>query len=465
MRTLLSVVTLVACAASAGAAPPRSGLPPDREIRRMLVTRVDVQKQATGVVVGIVEPRGRRVIAYGTRGLADRRPVTGDTVFDIGSITKLFTSLLLADLAARGELAIDDPVARYLPAEIRVPERDGRPITLADLATHTSGLPLRPGNLVSADPENKYAGYTIERLYEFLSGYALPRTPGSAYEYSNAGYGLLGDIVARRIGQGYEAAVRSRITGPLGMADTRIAATPAMKARAAVGYTLELVPAPAWDFGALEGAGALHSTANDLMKLLEAHLGYRKTALGPALRAMLATRRPGGMAPSTQIALGWNVLVADGREIVWKNGSVGGYRAFLGFDLAARVGVVALSNAQTAVGVDDIGLHLLDPAQTVDLRPPTVHHEIAVAPDQLDRCVGRYRFSPTDVLAITRTGAQLYVAQEPSQDRLPLFAEGPRAFFLKVIDAQVTFVADGDGRASAAIWRQGGKDERGERIE
>jgi CubicO group peptidase (beta-lactamase class C family) len=465
MRTSPYIVLLIACAASAAAAPPRSDLPSDREIHRMLATRVDVQHQATGVVVGIVEPRGRRVIAYGTRGLADKQPMTGDTVFEIGSITKLFTSLLLADLAARGELAIDDPVARYLPAGVHVPERDGRPITLADLATHTAGLPLRPDNLVSSDPENKYAGYTIERLYEFLSGYALPRTPGTAYEYSNTGYGLLGHAVARKIGQTYEAAIRARITGPLGMADTRIAATPAMKARTAVGYTLELKPAPAWDFGALEGAGALRSTANDLMKLLDACLGYRKTALGPALRTTVATRRPGGMQPATHIALGWNVLIANGREIVWKNGSVGGFRAFIGFDPAARVGVVALSNAQTGVGVDDIGLHLLDPAQRVDLRAPTVHTEVAVAPDLLDRYVGRYRFSPTDVLAITRAGAQLYVTQEPTQDRLPLFAEGPRAFFLRAIDAQVTFVADGDGRATGAIWHQDGKDERGERIE
>lgn len=430
----------------------------------MLSIRVDVQKQATGVVVGIVEPRGRRVITYGTRGLADKRPMTGDTVFDVGSITKLFTSLLLADLAARGDLAIDDPVARYLPAEVRVPEHGGRPITLADLATHTAGLPLRPSNLVSTDPDNKYAGYTVERLYEFLSGYALPRAPGAGYEYSNVGYGLLGHVVARRIGQGYEAAVRSRITGPLGMVDTRIVATPAMTARAAVGYTLELKPAPSWDFAALEGAGALRSTANDLMKLLEACLGIRKTALAPALQTMVATRRPGGMQPATYIALGWNVVVANGRELVWKNGSVGGYRTFIGFDPAARVGVVALANAQTGTGVDDIGLHLLDPAHFVDLRTPVVRKEIAVAPELLDRYVGRYRFSPTDVVAITRTGAQLYVAQEPSQDRVPLFAEGPRAFFLKVIDAQVTFVADGDGPATAAIWSQGGKDERAVRI-
>jgi D-alanyl-D-alanine-carboxypeptidase/D-alanyl-D-alanine-endopeptidase len=465
MRILLSVVILLACAASAVAAPPHARLRPDREIRQMLVTRVDVQKQATGVVVGIVEPRGRRVITYGTRGLADRRPMTGDTVVDIGSITKLFTSLLLADLAVRGELAIDDPVSRYLPAEVRVPERDGLPITLADLATHTAGLPLRPSNLVSADPDNKYAGYTIERLYEFLSAYALPRTPGTAYEYSNVGYGLLGHVIARRIGKDYAAAVRSRITGPLGMADTRIVPTPAMKARTAVGYTLEMKPAVSWDFGALEGAGALRSTANDLMKLLEACLGYRKTALAPALRVMVATRRPGGMQPSTQIALGWNVLVAGERELVWKNGSVGGYRAFIGFDLAARVGVVALSNAQTGIGVDDIGLHLLDPAQPVDLWTPVVRKAIAVAPELLDRYVGRYRFSPTDVLTFSRTGAQLYVTQEGSQDRVPVFAEGPRAFFLKVIDAQVTFVAAGDGPANAAIWQQGGKEERGERVE
>lgn len=457
---LAALFTVLALVRLAHAAPP-----PDAELRRMLATRIDVQHQATGGVIGIVAPAGRRIITYGTRGVDDKRPVTADTVFDIGSITKLFTSLLLADLVIRGEVALDDPVMRYLPDSFRVPERSARPITLVDLATHTSGLPLRPSNLVSTDPDNKYAGYSTALLAQFLAGFALPRDPGSGYEYSNVGYGLLGQALAHELGQGYAEAVAARITGPLGMRDTRIVPTRGMRAREAIGHTGELARAPHWDLGALDAAGALRSTANDLMRLLEAQLGYRPTALRRALAAMIEHRRPGGMSPSQFIALGWNIRVSGDREIVWKNGSVGGYRSFIGFDARERIGVVALANAQTALGLDDIGLHALDPEYPVDLHVPVPHKAIAIDPALLERYVGRYRFADTDILIVTHDGAQLYGQSGP--DKFPLYPEAEREFFLKLLDAQVTFVvpADGAQRASAVIWHQGGQDQRGDRIE
>jgi CubicO group peptidase (beta-lactamase class C family) len=274
------------------------------------------------------------------------------------------------------------------------------------------------------------------------------------------GYGLL----ASRAGHRYTELIERRITGPLGMRDTRMVPTPDMTRREAVGHDADLTPSPHWDMGALDSAGSLRSTANDLLRLLQGFLGYRRTDLAHAMKAMLATRRPGGQPPSQHTALGWNIYVDGSQEIVWKNGSVGGYRAFIGYDLEARVGVVALANAQTAVGVDDLGMHLLDPRLPVDLDVPRVHNEIAVDPEILDRYVGRYRFSATDILTVSRDGSQLY-GQEPGPDRFPLFPEAAREFFLKLVDAQITFVVDQTGRASAAIWHQGGQDQRGERME
>ncbi|HVE84421.1 MAG TPA: serine hydrolase [Myxococcales bacterium] len=460
----LAVIGLVLFAPGPASAGVQPGSPSDEEIRQMLVTRVAVQKQATGIVVGIIGPQGRRLVAFGTMAAGDQRPVGGDTVFDVGSLTKVFTALLLADMAHRGEVVLEAPVSTYLPANgVKVPKRGGRQITLVDLATHTSGLPPRPTNLVSNEPENKYAGYTVDLMYQCLS--SLPGTGDreTRYEYSNLGYGLLGHALARRAERSYAELLRARITEPLGLADTRIDLTPGMRTRLAAGYDSDLVPAPHWDFGALESAGALRSTANDLLSFLEAVLGYHKTDLAPAMGLMLATRRPGGMQPSTQIALAWNVLSSGGGLIAWKNGSVGGYRSFLGYDPSARVGVVALANAQTAVGVDDIGLHVLDPSQPVNLRPPKAHHEVPIDSAVLDRYVGRYRFSATDVLTVTRDGNRLY-GQEPGQDKFEMFAEGERDFFLKVIDAQVTFELQGDGPAAAALWHQDGQDQRGVRI-
>ena len=438
----------------------------DEAIRKMLSTRVDSQKQATGIVVGVIDARGSRIISYGTIGLNDKRSVDGDTVFDVGSISKVFTALLLADMARHGEVSINDPAAKYLDAKkVKVPERGGKQITLVDLATHTAGLPLRPTNLVSKDPNDKYRGYTADLMYECLSSFTLSTDIGTKYEYSNLGYGLLGHVLEKRMGATYAELVESRITQPLEMTDTRIDLTPAMKSRMAVGYNYELMAIPSeWRFGVLQSAGAFSSTANELLKFLAAFLGYKQVPLFPAMRSMLDIRRPGGMQPSTQIALAWNVYVDGGQEVVWKNGSVGGYRSFIGFDPKARIGVVALANAQTPAGADDIGLHLLDEHIPVDLHIPKPHKEISVRPEILDRYTGRYQFSPTDIMTVTREGKHL-VGQLLDGQRFEMFAEGEYDFFMKIADAQVTFESSGERPAKVAVWHQGGQDQRGARIE
>jgi D-alanyl-D-alanine-carboxypeptidase/D-alanyl-D-alanine-endopeptidase len=158
---------LFAAFAFVGSASAQSALPSNNDIRKILVERVDTFHQSIGIVVGVIEPAGRRNISYGTFSKDDKRPVDGDTVFEIGSITKVFTSLILADMIQRGEVALTDPVAKYLPPGVKVPERNGRQITLEDLSTHTSGLPRLPDNMKPADPANPYADYSVEQLTSF----------------------------------------------------------------------------------------------------------------------------------------------------------------------------------------------------------------------------------------------------------------------------------------------------------
>jgi CubicO group peptidase (beta-lactamase class C family) len=470
LRLAVSTILVTLCLTSIASADEAAvTTPADHDIAKLLSMRVDQQHYATGIVVGVVDASGTQVVAHGTLGLSDPRRVNADTVYDIGSITKIITSLLLADMVHRGELALDDPVMKYLPADrVTVPSFQGRAITLADLATHTSGLPLRPTNLRAPNVDNKYAGYTLSDLYAFLSGYKLSRAPGSQYEYSNVGYGLIGPALSQRSGKSWAELVRARITQPLGMADTGPDLSPAMQRRAAIGYTLDLTslsltPAQHWDMGALESAGALRSTARDLMKLLAAALDLKPSPLKPAFDLAIQTRRPGGMDPSTEIALGWNIFRNGAREIVWKNGNVGGFRTFIGFDRAHKRGVVALANAQTATGADDIGLNLLDPTIPVDTHIPRPHKEIALEPAVLDRYVGRYRFSETDLVSITRQGDHLFC--QVGNDNLQLFAESERDFFLKVADIQMTFDTLVAGRATKLVWHQGGHDQIGQRID
>ncbi len=437
--------------------------PPDSEIRKILIERIDSFHQGVGIVVGVVDAHGRRIVAYGSLDKGDARPLNGDTVFEIGSATKVFTSLLLADMVQRGEVALADPVAKYLPAEVKVPERNGRSITLLDLSTHTSGLPRMPSNFQPKDSANPYADYTVKQLYDFLSGYQLTRDIGSKFEYSNLGGGLLGQALAHRAGMDYESLVQARITGPLGMHSTAIALTPDMKARLAIGHNTNLEATSNWDLPALAGAGALRSTANDMLTFLAANLGYVKSPLAPAMASMLAVRRPTGVGGLGEIGLGWLVAKSSENEIVWHNGGTGGYRSFVGFEPKTGAGVVVLSNTFTTAGVDDIGMHLLD--SSVPLLPaPKEHKEITVDPKLFDGYLGQYQLAPNFILTITREGDKLF-AQATNQPKFPIFPEGEKAFFLKVVDAQITFETDTTGKAVSLTLHQSGRDMPAKRIQ
>jgi D-alanyl-D-alanine-carboxypeptidase/D-alanyl-D-alanine-endopeptidase len=458
---LTLAVVLAAAPAGAQAAPtaaPDAPVVPDAEIRGILADRVNAG-QSVGIGAGVIEPTGRRVVAYGKLAKDDTRPLNGDTLFEIGSMTKVFTSLLLSDMVQRKDVALSDPVAKFLPPGVSVPARGGRFITLVDLSTHTSGLPRLPTNLAPRDPANPYADYTVNQLYQFLAAYQLRREIGAQYEYSNLGGGLLGHVLSLRAGMDYEDLVRSRVSDPLGMASTRITLSPELKARLATGHDPAMNPVSPWDMPTLAGAGALRSTVNDLLVFLAANLGYISSPLASAMAAMLSVRRPTG-TPGTDVALGWHVSKIEDREVAWHNGGTGGYRSFMAFDPKSRVGVVVLSNAGTTAGVDDIGWHLGVPLLVL----PRARTEVSVESGLLDSYTGRYQLAPDFVLTVTRDGDHLFVGAT-GQQSYEVFAEGPRDFFYKVVDAQITFRTDGKGRATALVLHQNGVDRVAGRIE
>jgi D-alanyl-D-alanine-carboxypeptidase/D-alanyl-D-alanine-endopeptidase len=344
-----------------------------------------------------------------------------------------------------------------------VPERAGRKITLRDLSTQTSGLPRMPDNFHPKDSGNPYADYTVEQLYQFISSYELTRDIGEKYEYSNLGVGLLGNVLTRRSGTDYEAMVRTRISKPLEMNDTRVTLSPEMKGRLAVGHDATLKPVPNWDIPAFAGAGALRSTANDMLIFLAANLGIIKTELAPAMATEVSVRRPTGV-PNLEIAYGWHVFTGNGKTIYWHNGGTGGYRTFMGYDSKARVGVVALSNTSTPMGVDDIGHHLLDPEfPLAKIEPSKEHKEITLDSKVLDGYTGRYQLAPDFILTITRTGERLF-AQATGQGRFEIFAEGQLDFFAKITELTITFQIGEQGRATALTLRQAGNVTPAKRI-
>lgn len=435
--------------------------PSDSDIRQILINRIDKEKQSVGIVVGVIDAKGRRIVSYGSLEKGDKRVLDGDTLYEIGSITKVFTSLLLADMAQRGEVKLDDPIAKYVPTTAKIPQREGRQITLVDLATHTSGLPRMPANFRPKDPANPYVDYTEEQLYTFLSSYELIRDIGIKFEYSNLGFGLLGQGLARRAGTTYETLVETRICEPLGMKDTRITLTPDMEHRLAAGHSADLVTVPGWDLPTLAGAGALRSTANDLLSFLAAAMGYTHTKLAPAMKAMLSVERPTG-APFLDSALGWVVDTRGGGEIIWKNGGTGGYRTFIGYSPRTGVGIVALSNAATGAGADDIGLHLLDARFPLEV-PEGSARETTANTKVLDGYVGHYEMLPTSIFAVTREGDQLFV-QITGQPRSAIYSKSEKEFFYKVVDAQISFQTDEHGQTTGLVLHQGGRDLAAKRI-
>ena len=449
--TLAAAVTAIA---TAPLAAQQLAIPDS--VRAHIRARVDAG-WAPSIVVGVVDSAGSRYFAYGRTAVDGGVPVDERTVYEIGSLTKAFTGVLLADMAVRGDVALDDPVRRFLPDSVHVPGTDSQPITLRLLSAQRSGLPRMPGNFAPGDPANPYADYDAGRLYAFLNGHTLTRAPGATYEYSNVGVGLLGFALARRAGTTYEALVSRRILTPLGMTGTMITLSDAARARLAQGST-DGRTAANWDMDALAGAGALRSTAEDMTKFLAAAMGLRRTPLDSAFRLAAEPQFDAGPGGMMRIGLGWHVLQgAGGVRIVWHNGGTGGYHSWAGYDPARRAGVVVLTNSTE--NIDDIGLHLLDPTR----RLGPVRTAVALPPATLDEYVGNYPLAPTFVLAVTRDGDRLMV-QATGQPAFRIWASARDEFFLRVVDAQISFTRGGDGKVDGLILHQGGRDQRAPRA-
>jgi serine-type D-Ala-D-Ala carboxypeptidase/endopeptidase len=452
----------LACAAAfvpASLGAQRSAAGPDDPALRGWLTERIADRPGVGLVVGIYAGGHTRVVAAGTGG-PHLAQLNGDTVFEIGSATKVFTAALLADMVARGEVGLEDSIRRFLPADVRPPTRGGAEIRLVDLATHTAGLPRMPANLAPDDAEQPYADYTTAMMYQFLSSYGLPRDIGERYEYSNFGFGLLGDLLARRNGTAYGRLVTDRVLRPLRMTDTGIGLTPTLTRRAAIGHSRQGNAAPNWTFAALAGCGALRSTANDLLKFVAANLAPPSDALRRALLSMHAPRHALS-TPDGDIGLAWHVRRAFGDEFVWHNGETGGFHSFIGLNHRSGLGVVVLHNS--AEGIEDIGFHVLD--ERFPLAPPQARKPrlaIDLPAGVLDSYAGTYEL-PGSSLVVTRENQSLFV-RPTGQSKVRAYAETPTGFFFGAIDAQITFLKDAEGRVTGMTLHQGGRDTQARRI-
>jgi len=411
-------------------------------LEQIIRERVDAG-YGRGLVAGLLSPdEGVRVVAYGDSGLGRR--LVADDIFEIGSITKAFTGTLLAEMAQRGEVALDDPAQTLAPAGVAVPARNGLQITLEHLATHTSGLPCLPVNFAPGDENDPYVDYTPEQLYDFLSGYTLTRDVGAQFEYSNAGAGLLGHLLALRAGRGYGELVHERILAPLGMTSTGVQVTGAAAERFVQGHDEQGRAVAHWNITTLAGAGALHSTAADLLAFAAA--GFDDGDLGRAIRAAQAPRLE--IDPQASIGLHWLTDRQEGHDIVWHNGGTAGFASFLGVDRARQTAVVVLGNSFGSF--DDIGMHALD--RRMELT--TLHTPVALPAAVLERFEGEYA-GPEGPVTLTGDDGGL-TAQSPGQLPLRLTAIDDTTFFIRPDNALVSFELDGRGRVTGAVLEGGG---------
>ena len=318
-------------------------------------------RRSKSIVVGIIDADGRRIFSEGT--LSDEHPVPpdGNTIYEIGSITKVFTSLLLADMSLKRMLRLDDPISKFLPNTVKTPTRNGREISLLNLSTHRAGFPRNAWNLDPKNPDNPFADYTVNDLYEYVSEFELSRDIDSRWAYSNIGYSLLGDILTTAAHRDFEELVKQGICEPLKMKSTVISLTPELESNMAVGHSECGQPAGSWDL-LLAGGGGLRSNANDMLTFAAANLGLIGTDLSPAMELshVQQARKDGN---DSYITMGWTLWKDNGKHILFKDGGTGGYRTFLGIDKKNRFGVVVLSNSNNSV--TDIGLHILDSTSSV----------------------------------------------------------------------------------------------------
>jgi D-alanyl-D-alanine-carboxypeptidase/D-alanyl-D-alanine-endopeptidase len=393
------------------------------------------------LVFGMVDGDKGAVVAFGK--LDDGKAPDGDTVYEIGSITKTFMATLLAEDVLAGSVTLETPVAQLLP-DFKIPSRSGKEIALGDLATQHSGLPRLPSNFLPKDPGDPYADYDAAKLKAFLAGYQLPRDPGAGYEYSNLGFGLLGHALARLEHTTYGVVTDEKILKPLGMTMSGAAFSDAMRAHLAPGHDNTGNAVKNWDIDVLAGAGAIRSTANDMMRYLKANMGIDQSPLAAAMK--LAQQPRSDMTKTIRIGLAW---MTTAKGIVWHNGQTGGYRGFLGFTADGRRGVFILSN--TAADTDDLGFAALD----ADAPLAPAYKAIVLPPASLDEYVGTYKLADKFLLKVFRVNDGLF-AQATGQGPIPIFPSAPNEFFARAVRASASFTRDPNGVVNGLVLHQDG---------
>ena len=409
----------------------------------------------TGLSIGIYSNGKQWWGGFGLADVEQKTAPTKETIFEIGSISKVFTGVLLADAAARKVINLGDPIAAHLPKNILLHERK-KPVVWADLSNHTSGFHRMPLKFAPANPTDPYADFDGTKLLENLNGYRPQREPGKRYAYSNYAVGTLGYLLGSVQESNYETLLAQRITGPLGMKRTFINFPKSIDVPIAKPYGSDLAPNAYWSFQAFAGAGGIRSNVTDMLLFAKAALKPGEGELGKAL--LLSMKITHKDSNGTAVGLGWH---RNKRGEFWHNGQTGGFHSYMSISPKDQHAVVVLCNSAVDL-VDPLGINLMAELRGLPTTPWKYAKVATVSRELLTALVGTYNMAPEVDMSITLTEAGLF-AQLTGQGPLRLFPSSQDEFFLRAVEAKVIFERDSNGRGKALVLHQNGMKNRAER--
>ena len=461
-RTFLSLASVLLAMLFGMAASMSTILADETQSKKIanLVQPYIESKTVVGMTVGVVQKGKTIVRGFGQLSANDPRVSDGSTIYEIGSISKTFTGILLADAVVQKKVRLDQSVQELLPTGVTMPTSGDRAITLQHLATHVSGLPRLPDNFRPSNPEDPYADYTIEQLMAFLSSHKPTRPPATQFEYSNLAAGLLGWLLSNQANTSYEILLRARLTGPLELSDTVVELNADLQARLAPPHRADGTATVPWHIESLAGLGGIHSTVNDMLRYVEANLTPPSNDLGKAIELAWKIHQPPLAKENFAMGLGWHVA-RDGNTR-WHTGGTGGFRSAVFIDRRSQTGVVVLAN--TASGeVDQLAEQIIQVMFGMKVEPRRFEKRLAVAPEMMKRYVGKYQLAPNFVFTVSTQDDKLMVALT-GQPTFEVFPRSESEWFYKVVEATITFKVDDQGRCDELELFQNGVRQKAKRV-
>jgi D-alanyl-D-alanine-carboxypeptidase/D-alanyl-D-alanine-endopeptidase len=457
----------------------------DEWVEQMAAPLIE-HRVADGISIGYIEGDHYGIVHLGS---ATRSGKNADnlTQYEIGSISKVFTGILLADAVLRGQVDLNAPAAVDNAAGIRLPSHDGKAITWLDLSTHRSGLPRLAGNFAPTDAKDPYRGYDAKQAAAFVNDYALPRQPGEKHEYSNLGASILGYLLAQQAGKTYDELLRERITAPLKMTDSAVELNEAQAKRLAAPHDRVGSTTSPWTFEDLPGAGGIHANMRDMMRFAKAQLEPPAEPVGEAIELAWKQQRDADKS-GPAMGLGW--MIAGDGQTRWHNGGTGGFHTAIFINRELKAAAIVLCNTSVDQPIDLLAMQIIQKAAGHDVQPPKPADAVAAgddadeeernaeaddAPakgpgkkDAIDaklrsRLIGRYQLNPNFIFDVNDEDGHLMVGitNQPTQE---VFPDSPTRWSYRGVEATLEFKLSKSGPARSLVLHQNGMKQVARRI-